>query len=223
MHILLLGTSSVGKSSILKKFGELGYITVSCDNSKYSKSISPNLDTNRYYTEKEKIFINIVLREYEDGKHHTHTVYDDVDNEIVDCYKANNQSLFIVLLYASPQQLIDNMFSRRLYDKRSKDDLMKFYTQFYTYCVNKDDKIIDYINKQTIREKLKEKVKYWFNSGEQLYQFVDDFFIKLNIINSNDDDNYPICLLEKYNYDLFINIQGKTIDEVFQEIQTNII
>ena len=213
-----MGTSSVGKSSVSHLFEKLGYKLIQCDNLKYCYTLSHNIDTNKYYTDAEIEHENFAKRMVEEGFPEQKVIYDDTGNNIIDLYKNTSKELFIILMYASPTKLVDNMFKRRYQDKRGKSALYKLFTELYTVSTNENDKIIDRINKRVLREKLLEKCKYWFASEEKLNEYVDKFFKGLNIDYTNDDDLYPICLRNPIEYNLFINIEDKTIEDVFEII-----
>ena len=220
-HILLVGTSSVGKTSVSKLFEKIGYKYIGCDNLKYIDTLSSNIDTNRYYTREESFFENYTKRMFEDGFSQEKVIYDDIENKIEDLYKNTEKNLFTVMIYGTLTTLIDNMIKRRFTERREKYVFNEFYVNLYKLAVNDEDEIIDYINKKTFRDKLLNTCKYWFSSEEKLNEFVEDVFKNLDINDSNDDHMYPVCIRNNIKYDLFINIEGKTIEDVFETIQNH--
>ncbi len=218
-HILLVGTSSVGKTSVSKLFEKIGYKFIGCDDPKYNDTQSPNIDVDRYYTNEERIFENFPKRMFEDGFNEEKVIYDDTGSELVDIYRDKEKKLFVVLVYGSPVMLVDNIFKRRFYERRGKSVFAEFYTKFYTSTARDNSIVLDRVNKKVFREKLLSTCKYWFSSEEGLNDFVEDFFKDLDITDSNDEDYYPIHLRSKLDYDRIINIEGKTVEEVFQLIQ----
>ena len=218
-HIFLAGTSSVGKTSVSTLFEKLGYKHIGCDNVKYDETLSHNIDLNTYYTDEQLDYENYSKRMFEDGISEEKVVYDDTELDIISLYKNTSKDLLFVLMYASPTVLIDNILQRRFYQKRGKY-VFKNFTNFYKLASN-NDKIIDHVNKKIFRNKLLDKCKYLFSSEEKLYLFVDDMFKDLDDACTNDDEFYPICLRnQEHEYDLCINIEGKTVESIFQTIQT---
>ena len=101
-----------------------GFVHIAVDDywNKGSLLNQKSLKTDRFYSQKDREHLlqsSVRLLMFEEGQKNK-SVYDDIDQTILDFYKKNNIKIYIVILYASPTQLIMNINARRLYDPRGK-------------------------------------------------------------------------------------------------------
>ena len=131
MHILLLGTSSVGKTTIGRCFKDIGYTFISCDDFRYT--ISPKREM-RFYSEDEEPIRDNDEQMFDQALrlNHKYVIYDSVKTVICKWYDPD--SLFVVLLYASINRLITNLYNRRNHELRGWESVFGLFTQYYTYA-----------------------------------------------------------------------------------------
>jgi len=221
-HILLFGVSSSGKSTISKYFVNHGYVHIGMDDSESvaQKNFYKLLDTNQYYANKKfkEMYIanhNEVMHDM--SKNHTYVIYDVIDIQVSNFYK-NPSDIFIILVYASLSRLADNIYSRRIDDPRG----LFVFDQFANLFVRadpSDSNIIDYIDKNNFIEKLKSKLKYLFESEDDLINFATKTFLAMDI---PDDNGYPIKLRNTFKYDYLINTSDKTPDQIFEQLKNDL-
>lgn len=147
----------------------------------------------------------------QDAKNYDLVIYDDVDQNMLNFYDKKN--IIVIILYASLNTLVDNIYSRKNFDARETF----VFTQFANRYVKSDENnAIDKISKQNFINKLKEKLKYDFESEEALIKFADEIFNKMEIY---DDDYNFIKIRDEFVYDYIIVTDNKTPEEIFEEIK----
>lgn len=201
--ILLTGISSSGKTTIGKLFAAIGYKYINIDDYD-EKKLMQRIDTNRYYTKSEKERLRRQMM-FEEGQKHDLVVYDD----FIEMMLSFDPDLFVIVIYASLNQLVDNIYSRRFTEPRGKFVFIGYTNMFEK--ANVDEQYIDLVDKKSFIEKLKSKVKYLFSSEENLLHMADSVFNRLKIKN---DDRYPIKLKDSYRCDYLLNASDKTIVEL---------
>ena len=222
-HILLDGTSSSGKTTISKLFVAVGYYHIQADDylttENYNLAFKKYLDTikmDEYQDTKNRgIYIRIAEREamVSEGKKHDLVIYDDIRQYVQNYY--NDEELYVIVIYASPNQLINNIVSRINKEPRGKNIFNQF-SERYTVVTNKKDKSIDTIDRISFINKLKEKLKFEFNSEEELIEFAFKFFKEIGI---EDDESHEIKLRDNLKCDYLItNLIGKDIVTMFKEL-----
>lgn len=221
-HILLFGVSSSGKSTISKYFVEHGFVHIGLDDYVLlaQKEFYSSLDTDKYYAKDEfqKMYINNWNKVmYDESYKHDWIIYDTVDQKILQFYK-DQSNIFVIVVYTSLLQLVDNIYSRRIDDPRE----LFVFDQFVKYFVranSTDSNIVDLINKNDFITKLKSKLKYLFESEDDLIKFVDKIFLTMDI---SDDKEYPIKLRDTVRCDYLINTHDKNPDEIFKQIKNDL-
>jgi len=209
-HILLDGTSSSGKSTISKFFVDDGYFYISFDNYaeaghiEFLKTVGNNYDDGKLNYTRKLMF--------EEAQKHKLVIYDDINQKINSFYKKRSD-LFIIIVYASLSQLVDNMHSRRFASHRG---LFVFDQYSSRYIVTDANDFIDKISKPTFINKLKEKIKYEFDSEEDLIKFANKIFQQIGI---NDDKEHGIKLKESFECDYLVKTDGREPKDIFIELQ----
>lgn len=224
-HILLDGTSSSGKTTLSKLFAAIGYKHVAGDEfftgdlwKKCYRQHLDSIDQNEYQINDTYILDCAYKDMYDTNQDTNLVIYDVIDQKILK-YDINNNIIAIVV-YASLEQLVDNIFSRR-YDEPRGIFIFNQFTGKYEY-VEKDatnsHKQIDAVNYNNFVNKLKEKLKYEFKSEDDLIKFVDTRFEELGITNINKDEYYGIRLKKEFRCDYLLNCTGKDKVAIFKEL-----
>lgn len=224
MKIILNGTSSSGKTSIIKllpnsvkkismdKFFDLVY----CDHLIKSPE---SLYKNKYYTKKQKDD----LLKYYLWKYYKSEIKKS-DNFIIDLVQADEDQLNLkkylsinniknVLLYTNLNNLIENINKRRNYDPRGLFVFEQF-TNIYSSTYNEIE-AIDVICLKDFIKNLK-NIKYLFSSEKELVDFAKKIFKNLNIKYLQINKNYYIKSI--YKYDIVLNSTDKTPKNLVKEL-----
>lgn len=224
MKIILNGTSSSGKTSIIKllpnnvnrismdKFFDLVY----CDHLIKSPE---SLYKNKYYTKKQKD----ELLKYYLWKYYKSEVKKS-DNFIIDLVQTDEDQLNLkkylstnniknVLLYTNLNNLIKNINKRRNYDPRG----LFVFEQFTNIYCSTDNEIeaIDEICLKDFIKNLK-NIKYLFSSEKELVNFAKKIFKNLNIKYLQINKKYYIKSI--YKYDNVLNSNDKTPNNLVKEL-----
>jgi broad-specificity NMP kinase len=218
MHVILLGTSSVGKSTLSRYFKDIGYTHISCDD--YNYKISTNVE-KKYYTEDMADLRDRNEPMYQRGmqEQNSYVLYDHVMMDVCNFYENRNppNSLYKILLYPSIHRIIDNISNRRFTERRSW--IFEQYNTFYTIAKDGDE-IIDIIDKSEFVQELKNKLKYLFTSEQELIDSVNHFFISLGA--SENDTTLSLTVRKDIQPHLFIKIVDQTPYEIFQYIHSRL-
>ena len=223
--ILLDGTSSSGKTTIAKYFEEIGYKHIS--NDEYGKH--PFLQVmgslpNQFIsvTDKNKLIHDAVYDfMFTESKKYDKVIFDDISQDITDYF--NRDKIFVIIVYASLDDLIRNIISRRSISYRGLTVFNQF-TKRYIKTDN-EEKSIDMINRKDFIKSL-QKMKYEFESGEKLIEFANMIFNKMEI---NDDNDHYIKLRDNrqddflgtthnYQYDYILKTSDKTPEMIYKEL-----
>lgn len=234
-QILLDGISSAGKTTIAKYFVKHGYQHINSDDTNQQLlhlRVSELIDTNKYYTNNEMFIIGTRERTkmmYENGINED-TVYDDISQDILQHY-LNKNDLFVIVIYASLGTLIRNILARRKDNPRGRNVFNQFTKKFVvgeplrTSGLSLQQKLpnvannnngIDIVNRKEFRLQLKGNLKYIFESEQDLDEFVDQMFEKMDIF---DDVDYTIKLRDGIKCDYLLVVGDKTPDEIFEELK----
>jgi len=226
MKIILNGTSSSGKTSIIKllpnnvkKISFDDFIDkIYCDH-----DIKPadSLYKNKYYTEKQKskIFKDYVWKYFKSEiKNSNNFIIDLVDFGENQLSLKKHLSISInniknVLLYTNLNSLIRNIDKRKSYDPRGLF-VFNHFTQIYTYTDNENEAIDSVCLKDFIKN-LK-NIKYFFLNEKDLIEFAKKIFENLNIKNLQINKNYYIKPI--FKYDIVLNSTNKTSKELVKEL-----
>jgi len=223
MRIILNGTSSSGKTSIIKllpnnvkKISLDGFFDkIYCDH-----DIKPHesLYKNKYYTEKQRdnIFKDYLWKYYKSEiKNSNNFIIDLVETEnplSLNNYLSIN-NIKNVLLYTNLNSLIRNIDIRRNYEPRGLFVFDQF-TEIYTYTDNVTEAIDIVCFKDFIKD-LK-YIKYFFSNETELIEFAKKIFKNLNIKRLQINKNYYIKPI--FKYDVVLNSTNKTPYELVNEL-----
>jgi len=222
MKIILNGTSSSGKTSIVKLLPN-NVKQISLDGfwdkiNKYDIKPPQSLYENKYYTEnqKEDIFTNYLWKYYK-------SEIKNSNNFIIDLVETKNplnlnnylsiNNIKNVLLYANLHSLIRNIDIRRNYEPRGLFVFDQF-TEIYTYTDNVNEAIDIVCLKDFIKD-LK-YIKYFFSNETELIEFAKKIFKNLNIKRLQINKNYYIKPI--FKYDVVLNSTNKTPNELVNEL-----
>lgn len=221
MNIILSGTSSAGKSSIIDKFPKK-YNKISLDNVFdefgyiFFKVCEYKNLKNKYYTQKEKdkffydCMYDKIISKLNKNKNNLIDIVDDFDNKndpIIRKYITNN---IHILIYTNLDKLADNLNKRKSYDPRGTFVFDQF-TKYYENTNNKDE-AIDTINYNNFIKSLK-KIKYEFGSEKELIDLARFTFKKLGIKKIIENENYFIKPRSN-SYNLILNTKNKKPEQL---------
>ena len=196
MNIFLSGTSSSGKTSIIKEMPKK-YNILSLDGlyEKYNFEICKNTKLkNRYYSIKEKdnIYYDCLYKKLIECLKKDNIIdwVDDFNDNyelLIDKYLPNR---FHILVYTNLYDLVKNINKRKLYEPRGIWLFEEQFIKYYKETKNKDD-AIDTINYSKFIKSL-EKIKYEFESEKELNKFAEKIFNLLGIKKIIKDKDYYI-------------------------------
>ena len=211
MRLLVTGTSSSGKTSVVNEFskyykkifvddyGEQAYVKTysKLKNSFYSQDEIERahyLETRKIMAKKAKLYKNFII--------------DDLDIVVLNYLPKDTKK---ILLYTSLKQLTKNIIKRRKIDPRGKFVYEQFAENFKV-TKNKEE-ALDEINIEDFIKNL-DKVKWNFSSEIELKTFAKEIF---NIMGIKDSKSHYITSRFPY-YDIIINTEKKTPKEIKDEI-----
>ena len=205
MKIILDGTSSAGKSSIVKVFSN-NYTKIALDDLENNKEHFNKKIKNRYYTENEadEIFFDIMNKRLsERAKNKKNFIIDIVNPRgYPTIQKYLPKDTIKILIYTDLQDLVRNMNSRRFTEARGKYVFRQF-SSYYIKTTNKDN-AIDQIKLSDFIKALK-NIKYEFESEKDLKSFAKDIFKSMNI-----NDNKVNYITSRYEgFDIIIKTKNK--------------
>lgn len=217
MNIFLSGTSSSGKTSIIKEMPKK-YNILSLDDlyEKYNFEICKNTKLkNRYYSIKEKdnIYYDCLYKKLIECLKKDNIIdwVDDFNDNyelLIDKYLPNR---FHILVYTNLYDLVKNINKRKLYEPRGIWLFEEQFIKYYKETKNKDD-AIDTINYTKFIKSL-EKIKYEFESEKELNKFAEKIFNLLGIKKIIKDKDYYIK--PRLNtYDLILITKNKNPTEL---------
>ncbi|VVU95133.1 hypothetical protein CPAV1605_858 [seawater metagenome] len=224
-NILLDGTSSSGKSSICKilhtqleyECQQLDYVWQSKDFEKFYGQEYNKLPNDYVTSEFKKNVSQIIIAQFilQLSLKTPKMVIDWVIPKfIIQEFKKNKEPLFVILVYAGLEKLSQNMIAR----KAELDPRKSFvFTQFSERVIKTDKKeeIIDKVNRKNFKQILLDNFKMNFTSLKDLEEFCNSTFKKMEI---EDDKDHGIKIRPEYKYDYLLNTNGKSKDEVIEEV-----
>jgi len=215
MIIILNGTSSSGKTSIIKLLPDNFYDGIYCEH-----TIKPpeSLYKNKYYTKKQRID----FFKYSQWKYYKSEIK-KLNNFIIDLVETNDQlglkkylsrnNIKNVLLYTNLDNLIRNIDKRKNYEPSGLFVFDQF-TKIYT-STNNENEAIDIICLKDFIKNLRH-IKYLFSNEKELITFAKKIFKKLNIKRLQINKNYYIKSI--YKYDIVLNSTNKTSKKLVKEL-----
>ena len=223
MRIILNGTSSSGKTSIIKllpnnvkKISMDGFFDkIYCD-----RDIKPleSLYKNKYYTKKQtdRLFKYYLWKYYKsETKNSKNFIIDlvEVEDQLSLKKYLSINNIKNVLLYTNLDNLIRNIDKRRNYEPRGLFVFEQF-TKIYTSTDNEIE-AIDVICLKNFIKNLK-NIKYLFSNEKELITFAKKIFKKLNIKYLQMNKNYYIKSI--FKYDIILNSTNKTPKKLVKEL-----
>jgi uridine kinase len=213
MIILILGTSSSGKTSVVNEFPKNFKRKYEHDTTipLFKKIKNKYIDLDKAITE------NLLKTLAEHAKSAKNSVIDDVDQsgKILEYLPANTIK---VLLYADLKTMTDNLISRLDTNPRTIF-IYKQYAKYYVKSNKKDEKEhVGKVNRKDFIEELK-RIKWNFKSEKDLIEFAHKIFADMEI---NDNNDHYIKIRNNF-YDLIINTKNKTPKDIYKEIESIII
>lgn len=223
MRIILNGTSSSGKTSIIKLLPsdvkkismDVIYEKIYCHH-----DIKPpeSLYKNKYYTKKQREnIIKYYLWDYckSETKNINKFIIDLVETEdplgLKKYLSINN--IKNVLLYTNFDNLIKHIEKRRNYDPRGLFVFDQF-TELYTFTENENE-AIDIICLKDFIKSLK-NIKYLFSNEKELITFAKKIFKELKIKYLQVNKKYYIKSI--FKYDIVLNSTNKTSKQLVKEL-----
>lgn len=210
MKIILEGTSSSGKSSIVKLFPN-NYTKIAMDDLEYNREEMFKKLKNRYYKteETDKIFVDIMDKRLSSKvKNKKKFIIDTVNmNGYPTIQKYLPKDTLKVLLYTNLKDLVRNIDKRKTYDSRG----LYVFNQFTNYF-EKTDKIEYAIDKIKLPDFIKnlKNIKYFFESEKDLKEYAKSTFEKMNI-----KDNKVHYIKPRYDgFDIILRSTDKTSKEL---------
>ena len=223
-YILLDGNSSTGKSTICNFFKTKDYTCLKGDDL---------LSNDEYWTfygnEYKKIpnaFVTAEFKKnmktniagdyfYEKAVEKSKTVIDwVVPNGIINSFQKNNKSLFIILVYAGLSTLTRNIMSRKAEnDPRGTFVFKQFSNRFIKTTIK--SKIIDTVNRKKFKKILLDNFKMEFTGKTDLENFCIEIFKNMEI---EDDLDHNITIRDDYKYNYLLNTNGKTKEDIIDEL-----
>jgi len=213
--VLLDGTSSAGKTTVSKVFENMGYHAISIDDFSFEhmkKLVYKDLPNEYLGQEKIQKLITNQARKLmvEESKKYSKVVFDNINQHLLDII--DRDKIFIIIVYASPEDLVRNIVSRQTSEPRG----IFVFGQFAKKYIRTDSKndAIDVVNRKDLIEALK-NIKYEFSSETELVEFATNIFSAMDI---NDDADYFIKLRDNLVYDYILNTKNKDIETISREI-----
>tara|TARA_A100001015_G_C14695923_1_gene596319 strand:- start:18 stop:674 length:657 start_codon:yes stop_codon:yes gene_type:complete len=210
MKIILEGTSSSGKSSIVKLFPD-NYTKIAMDDLENNREEMFKKIKNRYYKteETDKIFVDIMDKRLSSKvKNKKKFIIDTVNmNGYPTIQKYLPKDTLKVLLYTNLKDLVRNIDKRKTYDSRG----LYVFNQFTNYF-EKTDKIEYAIDKIKLSDFIKylKNIKYFFESEKDLKEYAKSIFEKMNI-----KDNKVHYIKPRYDgFDIILRTADKTSKEL---------
>jgi hypothetical protein len=223
MRIILNGTSSSGKTSIIKLLPN-NVKKISSDDPFYrihcyhTMKTPESLYKNKYYTEKQRndfdkyFFWKYYKSEIKKSNDFIIDLVETEDQLGLKKYLSRN-NIKNVLLYTNLDNLIRNIDKRKNYDPRGLFVFDQF-TKIYT-STNNENEAIDTICLKDFIKNLK-NIKYLFSNEKELITFAKKIFKKLNIKRLQINKNYYIKSICKY--DIVLNSTNKTSKKLVKEL-----
>ena len=226
--IILDGTSSSGKSTIVKyfdskkKYKAIGIEFIDEELSKVIKQkyndYLKNIPNEYAPVGRREIYNKIWTSEVlNDGLKAEKGIIDTIFPQMfIDEIKRRglDEKLYTILLYTGINDLARNLESRRKEgDFRQLFFVFNEFTERYT---KSDEDGIDTVNRKKFNEILLDNFKYEFKNKEELDKFSINIFEKMGI---NDDNDHFIKVRDEIEYNYLLNTVGKSQEEIFKEAE----
>jgi len=225
MNIILSGTSSAGKTSIMNEFSN-NYNKISMDNVFnefgyiFFRICEYKNLKNKYYTQKEKdkffndCLYDKIIEKIKKNKNNIIDIVDDFDDNSVPILNKYIKQRIHILIYTDLDKLVENINKRKSYDPRGNF----VFNQFSKYYIktNVEDDAIDTINFNDFIKSLK-KIKYEFESETALKKFAEKIFRQLGINRIILEKDYYIKPRSN-SYNFVINTKNKSPKELHEMI-----
>jgi hypothetical protein len=221
--ILVDGTSSSGKSFICNYFSTKNFGCIGIDDYFNDKRINyDNLfkKIKNNYGAADKLYETDVEYMINDAiSLNKNVILDHISQTHIISYMKKKKiysQLYIINLYTNLDDLAHNLESRR--KKGDRRQIKTTYQQFadrYIKCSNNNIKKIEIINRKKFKNLLLKYFKYTFEDKDELINFSNELFKKMNI---NDDDDHYIKVRDEIKYDYLLISTNKSKDEKFNEL-----
>ena len=146
-------------------------------------------------------------------------VFDHISQKEIISYmktKKKYNQLYIINLFTNLNDLGRNIESRRKEGDRRPP--LRVFSQFanrYIKCNTNDTNKIEIVNRKKFKNLLLKYFKYFFTNKDELIEFSNYIFTKMNI---NDNDDHYIKLRDEYKYYYLLITTNKTKDDIFKEL-----
>lgn len=221
MKVVLCGTSSAGKTSVMRSFSR-SYKKVSFDDIIDDESTDAKINSkleNKFYSAKEKTkhrekMLNDILMKKTSG---AHFVIDIVGGMVATQMRSFlPKSTKYVLVYTGIDQLARNLKTRKSKDPRFIKHVMQDYAKIYERAIQGETGI-DTISYAKVVRCLNE-FKSEFTSKADLEAFAVSTLKKMNI---HDKKLHDIVPHNRNEYDLIMITKGMAIEKVRDSILKN--
>ena len=131
--------------------------------------------------------------------------------------KKLSKKLFIINVFANINDLARNIESRRKEGDRRGIFVFSQFSDRYVKCINNNIKKIEIVNREKFKLILLKNFKYEFKNEDELIDFSNNVFKKMNIL---DDKDHFIKLRDEYICDYLLITTNKTKDDIFNELKS---
>ena len=218
MKVVLCGTSSAGKTSVMQSFPQ-NYKKVSFDDIIDDDNTDAKINSklkNKFYSVKEKTkhrekILNSILAKKTMG---THSVIDIVGGMVATQMRSFlPKSTKYILVYTGMEQLAKNLKTRKSKDPRYIKHVMQDYAKIYTKA-SPEQTEVDTISYAKVVRCLN-KFKSEFTSNADLEAFAVGILKKMNI---HDKKSHRITPINRSEYDLIMITKGMTVEKIRNRI-----
>jgi predicted kinase len=218
--IIVIGTSSVGKSTLIKEM-------IKNDNNLVQLGVDfiwnelAQLDNTFYKlsrtTKLKLVYVELIKRVKKILKETKNNIItDDISNNIIDLFNDNNIKIKTVFLYTSLKKLFTNTKKRTLEDgRRDVSQILNCFGALYKSSIDKQPDTIMKIKYSDLVDFMNlEKSSNLKLTDDKINKFVQKIAKKLKIPN----DNSIVYLIPKIKYDFIINFNIKHIKDIIKTI-----
>lgn len=218
--IIVIGTSSVGKSTLIKEM-------IKNDNNLVQLGVDfiwnelAQLDNTFYKlsrtTKLKLVYVELIKRVKKILKETKNNIItDDISNNIIDLFNDNNIKIKTVFLYTSLKKLFTNTKKRTLEDgRRDVSQILNCFGTLYKSSIDKQPDTIMKIKYSDLVDFMNlEKSSNLKLTDDKINKFVQKIAKKLKIPN----DNTIVYLQPKIKYDFIINFNIKHIKDIIKTI-----
>ena len=218
--IILIGTSSVGKSTLIKEMikndnnlVQLGVDFIWNELAQVDKTFYKLSRT----TKLKLVYVELIKRVKKILKETKNNIItDDISNNIIDLFNDNNIKIKTVFLYTSLKKLFTNTKKRTLEDgRRDVSQILNCFGALYKSSIDKQPDTIMKIKYSDLVDFMNlEKSSNLKLTDDKINKFVQKIAKKLKIPN----DNSIVYLIPKIKYDFIINFNIKHIKDIIKTI-----